>query len=153
MKMTLKRFKALVAAYGTEVSRWPEAEREAALNLLQTNQQASEIFKSAAGLDETLGVLPQPEAADDAFLKRLATIPFAARSLGENTPTTFGEFMRGFFPARKLVPQGLGLAAFGAFGIWLGVTATAPEQNIVEIDPSQYLLENQDLEKDIEDLT
>lgn len=153
MKMTFKRFKAMVSAYGTEVSRWPVAERDAALELLKASEEASAFFKSASPLDAMLSELPKPAAADTAYLKRLATIPFASRSLGEGAPTTFGEFMKGFFPAKTLIPQGLGVAAVGFLGIWLGYTASIEEPgNIVELDAADYFLENSDLDKDVEDL-
>ncbi|MHA1544266.1 MAG: hypothetical protein ACTSU8_03930, partial [Alphaproteobacteria bacterium] len=87
-------------------------------------------------------------------LKRLATIPFASRSLGESAPTTFGEFMKGFFPAKTLVPQGLGIVAMGFLGIWLGISINSNDPtNIVELDAAQYFLENSDLDKDVEDLS
>lgn len=153
MKMTVKRFKALVSSFGTEVSRWPVADRDAALELLKANDEASAFFKSATALDAALAEMPKAAPADEAYLKRLATIPFASRSLGESAPTTFGEFMKGFFPARTLIPQGLGVAAMGFLGIWLGLTATFGEpDNVVELDATDYFLENSDLDKDVEDL-
>ncbi len=153
MKMTLKRFKALVSAYGTAVSRWPVAERDGALELLKNNDLASEIFKSARTLDTLLKEVPRAEKAHESYLKRLATIPFASRSLGESAPTTFGEFMKGFFPAKTLIPQGLGVAAMGVLGIWLGYTTSIGEPgNVVELDAADYFLENSDLDKDVEDL-
>lgn len=152
MKMTLKRFKILVASYGTEISRWPEAERDAGLDLLKEDPAASEVFKAATSLDSYLTAMPKPAKADDTYLKRLATIPFASRSLGEGAPTTFGEFMRGFFPARRMVPQGLGLAVLALLGIWLGFSVNPQPQNGLELDATKYFLENPDLVKDFEDL-
>lgn len=152
MKMTLKRFKILVASYGTEISRWPEAERDAGLDLLKEDSAASEAFKAATSLDSYLAGMAKPAKADDAYLKRLATIPFASRSLGEAAPTTFGEFMRGFFPARRLVPQGLGFAALALLGIWLGLSVNPQTPNGLELDATKYFLENPDLAKDFEDL-
>ncbi len=153
MKMTLKRFNCLVSAYGTEVPRWPEAERNQALELLKNDPEAARIFQEASALDAALAGIPRPDRADEAFLKRLATIPFASRSLGEGAPTTFGEFMKGFFPARTFVPQGLGIAAMGILGIWLGFTAATKEPGeIVQLNPAQYFFDNLDLDKDLEDL-
>ena len=153
MNMTVKKFKALVSAYGTNVSCWPVAERGGALELLKNSDEAQAFFNSATALDAALSDLTTPVPADGAYLKRLATIPFASRSLGESAPTTFGEFMKGFFPAKTLIPQGLGVAAVGFLGIWLGYTASIEEpQNIVELDAADYFLENSDLDKDVEDL-
>lgn len=152
MAMTLKAFQKLIASYGTETARWPEGEREAALDLLQKDEKAVAIFKAANPLDALLGDMPSPAKADDAYLKRLATIPFASRSLGEDAPTTFGDFMKGFFPARTLLPRGVGFAAVGILGIWLGVTATTEPQEVLELDPTDYFLENNDLTRDYEDL-
>ena len=151
--MTLKRFKSLIGAYGTEVSRWPEAERDNALTFLKENPKAAEVFQAASPLDAVLGAMPKPAGADEAYLKRLGTIPFASRSLGEANPTTFGEFMKGFFPAKRYVPQGVGLAAVGILGIWMGLIASANEPtDVVELNPTNYFLENTDLDKDVEDL-
>ncbi len=152
--MTLKRFKALVASFGTEVSRWPVAERDGALELLKKSEEAQTFFNAATLLDATLADLPKAAPADEAYLQRLATIPFASRSLGESTPTTFGEFMKGFFPAKTIIPQGLGVAAMGVLGIWLGLTANPEKpENMVQLDPADYFLENSDLDRDVEDLS
>ncbi|MCH7806224.1 MAG: hypothetical protein IH995_03665 [Proteobacteria bacterium] len=153
-KMTLKRFRSLVEAYGANPGLWPAIERDSAEKFLGSNVKAMEIAELSRPLDAALDEIPAPKRADPAFIKRLATIPYAARAAAigvEAAPATFQEFLRGLFPAKSLVPQGLGIAMAGVLGIWLGLSTGAPAGNIVvQLDASQYLLENPDLKKDLE---
>jgi len=148
--MTKGRFGAIVEAYGANPDRWPAAERASAKVFLGKHPDAKKLVAMAGGLDATLDSAPQPKPADIAFLKRLATIPHAKQPLGRDpsTKTTFGEFLRGLFPARSFVPQGIALA--GILGIWLGVSANLqPEPAAIQLDASQYLFGNPDLKKDL----
>lgn len=153
-KMILARFRTIVDAYGADAALWPASERNQAKALLMKNLAAQKIRDGGARLDDTLNVLPTPEAADAALMKRIATIPHMERKSAANNPAqiTFGGFLKGLFPARAFVPQGLGLALAGALGIWLGVNSGIPaNETIVQINPAQYFLENPDLEKDLEE--
>ena len=153
-KMTLKRFRSLVEAYGANPRLWPVMERDSAEKFLVGNVKAREIAELSRPLDAALDETPAPKMADPAFIKRLATIPYAARAAAigvEAVPATFQEFLRGLFPAKSLVPQGLGIAMAGVLGIWLGLSTGAPADNIVvQLDAGKYLLENPDLKKDLE---
>ena len=153
-KMTLKRFRSLVEAYGANPGLWPVMERDSAEKFLGSNVRAREIAELSRPLDAALDETPAPKMADPAFIKRLATIPYAARAAAigvEAAPATFQEFLRGLFPAKSLVPQGLGIAMAGVLGIWLGLSSGAPADDIVvQLDASRYLLENPDLKKDLE---
>jgi len=153
-KITLKRLTVLLEAYGADPSRWPAADRAVAENMLAGNSMASGAAAGAGKLDAALDVMPAPEKADQAFIKRLATIPFAARAAAigaEAMPATFQDFLRGLFPAKTLIPQGVGIAMAGVLGIWLGLSTTAPvDVGADQLDASQYLLENPDLGKDLE---
>ena len=53
--VSAERFSAIVEAYGADSSRWPEAEREFALILLDRSAQAQEIVRNAQALDQALG--------------------------------------------------------------------------------------------------
>lgn len=153
-KMILARFRAIVEAYGADAALWPASERNQAKAFLMKNLAAQKIREGGARLDATLNVLPAPEAADAALIKRMATIPHLERKSASGNPaqTTFGDFLKGLFPARAFVPQGLGLALAGALGIWLGVNSGIPaNETIVQINPAQYFLENPDLTKDLKE--
>jgi len=150
-KMTLKRLTALLDSYGADPLRWPVEDRVAAEKLLASSPEAA---TTADRLDAALDVLPAPKKADHAYIRRLGTIPFAARAAAigtEATPATFQEFLRGLFPVKSLLPQGAALALAGMLGIWLGFS-TAAQGDIAtgQLDASQYLLENPDLGKDLE---
>lgn len=58
---TLARFEQLLEAYGGEPERWPSAERDAALRLLQSEPRARALQTAALQLDAQLGELLMPE--------------------------------------------------------------------------------------------
>jgi hypothetical protein len=60
--LELSRFAALLDAYGGESEHWPEAERAAALALLERESEARVLLDAALALDSTLDLAVQPEA-------------------------------------------------------------------------------------------
>jgi hypothetical protein len=52
--LTLQRFRALAAAYGADLNRWPQKERDEARILLQTSAQARMQLQEALMLDEVI---------------------------------------------------------------------------------------------------
>jgi hypothetical protein len=52
--LTMSRIEAILAAYGSDPSRWPEEERDDALQFIADNQQASVLQSAAAELDRLL---------------------------------------------------------------------------------------------------
>lgn len=52
--MTRRRLRRLIQAYGGEASRWPAAEREAALRRLAQSDEARTLQREAARLDRQL---------------------------------------------------------------------------------------------------
>ncbi len=69
--MTFERFEDLAAAYGGEIARWPEGEREAARALLAAEPaRLSPVLTEAAGLDRLLDLAPA-QRPDAALLGRL----------------------------------------------------------------------------------
>ena len=106
--MNRERFEELVQAYGGEVSRWPEPERDAAALLMTAEPEfARTVLTQADELDAMLDVW-RPAPASAALIESiLATAPQARR---------------GFSWSGWLMPAGLGagLAAACAAGVLFG---------------------------------
>lgn len=106
----MERFVRLAEAYGGDVSRWPEAEREAAaVAMAQDPQAAARVLAQAADLDALLGSVPAPQASAALVGRVLQAAPKARRRWA------------------WLVPAGMGagLAAACAAGVVLGVQMSA----------------------------
>lgn len=74
--MDLDRFAALVDAYGGAPARWPESEREAAMELLKTSPEARRLAEEADALDRLLDTpetAPATRVLQDRILASLAT--------------------------------------------------------------------------------
>ena len=152
--MTLKRFRAIIAAYGVNPDRWPADERATAKTYLDKHPDAQTFLGESKGLDTILDTAPKRAAANAGFLKRVATIPYQeyALSTAVQKQTTFGEFIRSLFPARSFAPQGMALAFAGILGVWLGVSADLqPDAQVIQLDAGKYLFENPDLQKDFKE--
>ena len=61
MKMTAQRFEQIVTAYGSEPSRWPELEREAAQYYLANNSTAQTLVDEYRELCQLLDAVQVPE--------------------------------------------------------------------------------------------
>ena len=60
--MTAERFQALIAAYGADARRWPEAERDAARTFIATHPDAAGVaLAQADALDALLQASPMPQ--------------------------------------------------------------------------------------------
>lgn len=57
--MNAERLQQLIAAYGADIRRWPEGEREAGRTLLATGQEDATV-EAARDLDHLLWASPQP---------------------------------------------------------------------------------------------
>ena len=69
--MTLERFEDLAEAYGGEIARWPEGERETARALLAVNAaRLAPVLSAAAQMDRLLDLAPA-QSADATLLGRL----------------------------------------------------------------------------------
>ena len=78
--MDLDRFAALAAAYGGDVSRWPELEREAAALLMATEPQATASrLAGESDLDWALDAWRAPGASAALQAAILASAPAARR--------------------------------------------------------------------------
>jgi hypothetical protein len=72
--MDQARFRALAAAYGSDLARWPEEEQAAARTLLDASSDARALLLQERGLDELLAAAPDREPSAD-LLRRVAEIP------------------------------------------------------------------------------
>lgn len=61
--MTPERFEHLAGAYGGDLRRWPETEREAARALAAADRQAAALLHEADGLDALLDAAPRAVAS------------------------------------------------------------------------------------------
>ena len=76
--MNLQRFRELVGSYGAAPDRWPEEERQAALDLAGTSSEAEFLMRQEAELDSFLDGFDLPEAValeiEVAATRRLALL-------------------------------------------------------------------------------
>lgn len=111
--MTLERFAALADAYGGDVARWPQGEREGAAQLMAAEPaQVRDILARADDLDAALAAYSPPRAATGLMDRIVAGAP------KPRAPRPFG----------WLVPAGMGagLAAACAAGMVLGARLSTP---------------------------
>jgi hypothetical protein len=109
---TLARFEQLVEAYGGEPERWPSAEREAALLLLQRDPQARALQTAALRLDAQLAevFITEPSAQ---LRARVLEVPIKHAREHARTPRLPASGLRLMLLA--LVPCVLGFVS----GAWL----------------------------------
>jgi hypothetical protein len=75
--MTLERLRQILDAYGASPERWPAAERDAALALLDSTPEARAARNVAARLDAALDLAPAADASDELTARVLAELPGA----------------------------------------------------------------------------
>lgn len=133
MRMTHERFEALAEAYGGDVSRWPEAERDAAaLVMAQAPEAALRILGQAEALDAALDAWrPQP-ASPALYEAVLAAAP---------PPRRRSSLLGWLFPAGL----GAGLAAACAAGVITGVQLSALYQAPAEAEAVATALKGYDV--------
>jgi hypothetical protein len=107
---TIERFETLLAAYGTRLELWPEAERDAARKLLESSSEARQLLHGEAGLDALFAAAQAPELSPD-FSRRLAELP-----LKHAQPRKLWPFRSVWLPAAAW-------AAAAVFGVLLGGVA------------------------------
>lgn len=112
--MTPERFEVLAEAFGGDVARWPEAERDAAAAVMAAEPDwAGRVLARADQLDAMLGGFPAP-LASGALAERIAA----------GAPRPRPRWRGWLLPAG----MGAGLAAACAAGLMLGVQlGGAPE--------------------------
>ena len=118
MAIDLERLRAIVEAYGADAARWPEAEREGALQLLARSPEAAAFRERARELDALLDGAsvfePTPE-----LLARVLARPARRRASLLEELWPFGPIWR---PA-------LGMAAAMVLGVAVGLVAPPPFVN------------------------
>jgi hypothetical protein len=120
--MDLDRFAALAAAYGGDVSRWPELEREAAALLMATEPEATASrLAGESDLDWALDAWRAPGASAALQAAILASAPAARR-----VPPWRGWMWR--------TGLGAGLMAAGAAGVMAGVVVSGAIAPVGELE-------------------
>lgn len=119
-RVTVARFRDLVAAYGANSARWPEAERDAARALIAASAEARDIVARAERLDTALAALPAD--VPDAALSRLMAATAFPPSRRSTRALAAGFDWRGMM-AGVLWPRAAGLAAIAVLGIVVGLAS------------------------------
>jgi hypothetical protein len=130
--MSEERFKSLVEAYGSEPARWPAAEREAALRLMQASSKARAAVELARELDVKLGAagaVQVPVALTNRLLADFARA--SQRWTARRLVTSLADAV---WPGAPLWQPAV---AFGlALAIGVGIAALAPLELRPTDDPS-----------------
>lgn len=113
--MSLSRLRELVAAYGSNVARFPESERAAAQALLDISEHARMLLASERHLDGWLDAASPPGVPAE-LARRLASIPRAAHG-GRAFPVR----------RRALWAPAVGWAVAAAVGVWIGTQSPDAE--------------------------
>jgi len=104
--MTPERFETLAEAYGGDVARWPDAERETAAELMAAQPAlASELLARAGDLDALLTACAPPQGS-----------PGLAGRIAAGAPKARPRWIGWLLPAG----MGAGLAAACAAGVMAG---------------------------------
>lgn len=120
--MDLHRFAALAEAYGGDVSRWPEADRDAAAVLMSAEPGATApLLAAQSDLDWALDSWRAPAASAALQAAILAGAPAERR-----TPAWRGWIWR--------TGLGAGLMAAGAAGVMAGVVVSGAVAPIGELE-------------------
>lgn len=127
MTMTYERFEYLADAYGGDLRRWPEAEREAGRDLMAADPRAAVLLRDADGLDALLDAAPRPAASHalrEAVIASAAGAGLKARR-------------RGAIGALAWL-SGAGWAAAACAGVVFGVNLTSHMTADVQADAVLY---------------
>ncbi len=124
--MTYERFETLAEAYGGDLRRWPEAEREAGRALLDRDPRAAALLREADGLDALLDAAPRPVASHalrEAVIASAAGVGLRARRRG---------------PGPLAWLSGAGWAAAACAGVVFGIALTSHLTADVQADAVLY---------------
>lgn len=127
MTMTYERFDYLADAYGGDLRRWPEAEREAARALVAADPRAAALLREADGLDALLDAAPRPapsHALREAVIASAAGAGLKARRRGAIGPLAW--------------LSGAGWAAAACAGVVFGINLTSHMTADVQADAVLY---------------
>ncbi|MBU1376021.1 MAG: hypothetical protein KKE02_03090 [Alphaproteobacteria bacterium] len=124
--MTPERFETLAQAWGGDIARWPNAEREAAALLMAARPAwVRDILAGAVDLDDLLDAVPVPTGSPGLTARIVAGAPRprARRWIGWLMPAGMG----------------VGLAAACAAGVVAGVQLHAPSSTPAASDADALL--------------
>lgn len=131
MTMTYERFETLADAYGGDLRRWPEAEREAARALRDADPRAAVLLREADGLDALLDAVPRPAASH--ALREAVIASAAGAGLGAGSKAR----RRGAIGPLAWL-SGAGWAAAACAGVVFGVNLTSHLTADVQADAVLY---------------
>ena len=117
--LSQSRFEALVAAYGSQPEHWPECERKAAIELLESSEAARTAAHEEHALDAWLAMSSMSTPPTE-LIRHLNAIPENQRqALLIRRPRVSALWM-----------LALGWAAAAAIGIWLGARSAAADSTV-----------------------
>ena len=125
--MTRERFEHLADAYGGDLRRWPQSEREAARALAATDLQAAALLRDADGLDALLDAAPRVVASH--ALREQVIAAAASAGLGRRRREGFGVMAW---------LSGAGWAAAACAGAVFGVVLTGQMTADIRADTVLY---------------
>ena len=141
--MTLVRFSELVDAYGSDVERWPEAERAGALALMTASAEAQQLLVEARCLDALLAA-PEPLELSPRLAAAVRTIP----ALHTRARHTLG---LGWWPFGSLWRPLVGFTASAVCGVLSGWMSLASETSTA-IEPTVEAVESSDDSEQLADV-
>lgn len=126
--MTEARFQALIDAYGALPARWPDAERQPALDFLTANASAQTLLAEACAVDDLLDAVKVTDHARaeldqtvfEAAIDRFSAEFMPAGNVVRFPPSVSAKSPRRHVPWSMVWGAGIGLAACLA-GATLGV--------------------------------
>lgn len=121
----LRTLERLLAAYGTDAARWPEAVRAAGRRASAT-AEGRRLTAEAAALDAALDAAPRPAPADAALIAKLTALPATAPRRS---------WLDRLLQPSALLGEAAALAAALILGVWLGAVSV-PQS----VDLSAYVL-------------
>lgn len=152
----LDKLYRLIAAYGADAGRWPDAEQESLRALFVNNPEAAEALKEADALDALLNSMPTPAPANTTLIDRLMNIPDTLVVSGqENSRRTGGGASEAFWKLfrPRLLPQAAGILIAGVMGVMLGLSGVdRPSGPVAVFDASAYMFGDPGLARDLEDI-
>jgi hypothetical protein len=126
------RLRAILDAYGADPQRWPEAERAAALRLLETSSDLESVRDDALRLDRLIAAAPAGEVTQALLARILETAPHPVVKVQRQRRASPWRFMPSLTGLGRLPPLGGGVLTrpaailMLAVGVGLGAGALMP---------------------------
>ncbi len=113
------RLKAVLAAYGADPARWPEADKAALKQLIEAGDGLAEGVQAARELDQVLGTASRP-APPSGAQARLAEL---ARNTPQDPPVSTANVISSPFGVSRFAAVST-LAASLVIGVYMGAIGT-----------------------------